>query len=168
MDEEAGRDKVRNDLPRNGSQLRYVVQVLPRTSDEDKRDNLKHFIHQAKVRRGRVIDVFLGMKRLGHRAYVNVDEEAVLKNAKRLPENGVPPELITLLANDSGFGKLRMQKAATPCVIVVATQLVAVGKPLVSIWDRESMHPTCGARGGWRCFVLSWCCFFLLLCFELT
>ena len=39
------------DLPRTGEDLKHVVQVLLNASDEDKRDNLKHFIHQAKVRR---------------------------------------------------------------------------------------------------------------------
>ena len=48
----------------------YVVQVLLKTNDEDKRDRLKHFIHQARVNREQVIRCILGMKRRGHRAYV--------------------------------------------------------------------------------------------------
>ena len=61
-----------------------------------------------------MIEVILGMKRLGHRAYTQVNERAVLRNAARLPEDGIPTELVTLLPNDHGYDKLRMQKAATP------------------------------------------------------
>ena len=114
LDEEAAQQEQRQDLPRSGDQLKYAVQVLLKTSDEDQRDSLKHFIHQAHVRQHRIIEVIMAMKRIGHRAYVNVDEAAVRRNAAHLPEYGIPPELISLLPNDNGFDKLRMQKAATP------------------------------------------------------
>ena len=56
----------------------------------------------------------MAMKRIGHKSYVNINDDAVKRNAADLPKNGVPPELISLLPNDRGFDKLRMQKAATP------------------------------------------------------
>jgi beta-glucosidase-like glycosyl hydrolase len=100
------------DLPRSGSQLAYVVQVLLKTHDEEKRDFLKHFIHRANVNRDEVVRCMLGMKARGHRAYVHVDEAKVREN--QLPANGIPPESISLLPNDNSFEKLRVQKAATP------------------------------------------------------
>ena len=91
LDDEAASEQQRTDLPRNGNQLKYVVQVLLKTNDEDKRDNLKHFIHQARVRQHRVIEVIMALKNIGHRAYVNVSEAAVLRNAAHLPTNGISP-----------------------------------------------------------------------------
>ena len=96
LDDEAASEQQRTDLPRSGNQLKYVVQVLLKTNDEDKRDNLKHFIHQARVRQHRVIEVIMALKNIGHRAYVNVSEAAVLRNAAHLPTNGIPPQLISL------------------------------------------------------------------------
>ena len=114
LDDQAKSQEQRTDLPRNGEQLKYVVQVLLKTNDEDQRDNLKHFIHQARVRQRRVIEVIMAMKKIGHKSYVNINDEAVKDNAAQLPTDGIPPELISLLPNDRGFDKLRMQKAATP------------------------------------------------------
>ena len=44
------------DLPKVGEDLKYVVQVLLKTNDEETRDNLKNFIHQARVRRHVVVN----------------------------------------------------------------------------------------------------------------
>ena len=98
------------ELPRTGKELQYIVQVLLKTCDEDKRDNLKHFIHQAQVNQEKVINCILAMKRRGHRAYVHVDEDQMRARAQELPEQGVPPEVISLLPNDNSFEKLRIQK----------------------------------------------------------
>ena len=114
LDDQAAANGEAPDLPRTGKDLRYVVQVLLKTSDENKRDDLKHFVHQAKVNRAKVIRCILGMKQRGHRAYVHLDMKKVDEKARQLPENGVPPELITLLPNDNAYDKLRAQKAATP------------------------------------------------------
>ena len=54
------------------------------------------------------------MKQRGHRAYMIIDEDKVKAKAQQLPEQGIPPELISLLPNDNAFEKLRLQKAATP------------------------------------------------------
>jgi hypothetical protein len=77
------------DLPRSGSLLAYVVQVLLKTNDEEKRDFLKHFIHQANVNRDKVFRCILGMKAREHRAYVHMEEAKVRKRATQLPANGM-------------------------------------------------------------------------------
>ena len=77
LDDDAAVQGAAPDVPRSGSDLAHVVQVLLKTNDEDKRDNLKHFVHQARVRRARAVGCILAMKKLGHRAYMNVDEEQV-------------------------------------------------------------------------------------------
>ena len=118
-------DQVKPDLPRTGKELAWVVQVLLKTNDEDKRDNLKNFVHQAQVNSMKVVNCILGMKRRGHRAYMHVSEESVREKAKHLPEQGIPPELISLLQNDSSFEKLHMQKAATPVEGMKETALAA-------------------------------------------
>ena len=56
LDDETAANQERGDLPRSGNQLKYVVQVLLKTNDEEKRYNLKNFIHQAKVRRHKVVE----------------------------------------------------------------------------------------------------------------
>ena len=91
-----------------------ALQVLLKSGDEDKRDNLKHFIHQAQVNRSKVDNCILAMRRRGHRSHVHINEAKVLEKAKLLPEQGIPPELISLLPSDNSFERMRVQKAATP------------------------------------------------------
>ena len=55
MEEDSER-QVAPDLPKVGEDLKYVVQVLLKTNDEEKRDNLKNFVHQARVRRHVVVN----------------------------------------------------------------------------------------------------------------
>ena len=81
----------RIDLPISGSDLRSVVQVLLKCTDQTKKKSLPQFIHQAHVRRDIVIKHIRDMKTRGHRAYVNVDMIKVVAKAKAtLPENDVP------------------------------------------------------------------------------
>ena len=55
------------------------------------------------------------MKRRGHRAYLHIDEKKMREKALKLPEQGVPPELISLLPHDNSFEKLRYpQKSILP------------------------------------------------------
>ena len=101
-------------LPRTGAELQYVVQILLKTSDANKTETLRNFIHQATVRKERVVRLILEMKRLGHRAYMHLDEAAVMAKATSLPDHGVPPELVHLLPLDDSLDKLQIQKAAMP------------------------------------------------------
>ena len=102
------------DLPRTGEDLKHVVQVLLKTSDEDKRDNLKHFIHQAKVRREVVVALILGAKARGHRAYQHLDETSVRAKAQKLPVDGVPPELLHGLPDDKSLDNMQIPKQRHP------------------------------------------------------
>jgi len=101
-------------LPRTGADLLNVVQILLKTNDDNKSLSLRNFIHQATVRRHRVANLILEMKKLGHRAYMHVDDAAVRRKGSELPENGVPPELVHFLPNDNSLDKMQIQKAATP------------------------------------------------------
>ena len=60
-DEDGRQSKL--SLPRVGEELYHVVHVLLKTSDEEKRNDLKHFVHQATVRRHKVIQCILNMKK---------------------------------------------------------------------------------------------------------
>ena len=55
------------------------------------------------------------MKGRGHRAYVNVDIDAMEEKAEQLPTDGVPPEIARPLPHDNALDKLMVQKNATPC-----------------------------------------------------
>ena len=69
-----------------------------------------------------VIDLILEMKELGHPSYVHLDPAKVKAQAARLPEHGVPPEVLQVI-HEAATGKdmavpedkLQPQKAATPC-----------------------------------------------------
>ena len=61
-----------------------------------------------------MVKLILEMKRLGHRAYMHLNEDTVQAKALNLPEHGVPPELVHVLPNDDSLNKLHVQKAATP------------------------------------------------------
>jgi len=76
--------------------------------------SLKNFIHQATVRRDRVVRLILEMKSLGHRSYMHLDAAAVEEKSKALPIKGVPEELVHLLPNDNSLDKMQIQKAGTP------------------------------------------------------
>ena len=113
LDAEVARN-VAPSLPRTGEDLKYVVQVLLKTNDEDKRDNLKHFIYQARVRRDVVVKLILSLKACGHRSYLHVSQEDVRSQARKLPIDGVPPAIIHCVPCDNTLDKIMVQKAATP------------------------------------------------------
>ena len=95
------------------------------------------------MNREKVVRLILSIKRRGHRAYVHLDEEVVRSRAEKLPADGVPPELITLLPNDNSYDKLRMQKPATPVEAMDRTGAVAAKnlsdqRPLAVVLERSS------------------------------
>ena len=61
-----------------------------------------------------MVKLIEGAKSRGHRAYRSVDMERVRRKARELPENGVPPEIVRVLAHDDSLDKIQVQKAATP------------------------------------------------------
>ena len=89
------------DLPRTGSELAHVVHVLLKANDENQREDLAKFIFQAEVRRERVVRLILAMKQRGHRSYVRLSDATIRAKAMKLPEKGVPPELLALLPTDN-------------------------------------------------------------------
>lgn len=64
--------------------------------------------------------MILDMKRLGHPSFAKLDEGKVREDAKKLPVNGVPPEVLQIIHQEATAegqdteDKLQPQKAATP------------------------------------------------------
>ncbi|CAJ1385553.1 unnamed protein product, partial [Effrenium voratum] len=118
---QAGGDRAAA-LPRSGAELGQLVRVLLKTNKKGKTTGaeIKGLIHQANVRREVVINLVLDMQRLGHPSFAGADEEGVRLRAAALPTDGVPPEVLKVVAQadadfDDAEDKLQPQKAATPC-----------------------------------------------------
>ena len=90
LDEEVASNQERCDFPSNGEQLMYIVQVLPNANDGDKRDNVKHFIHQARGPRRKVVESILAITRVGRCACAHISVDADVRNASKLPEHCGP------------------------------------------------------------------------------
>ena len=103
------------DLPHTGVALSSFVNVLLKTSDEDDtKESLAKFIHQALVRREVVVTLIENAVERGHRAYRHLDMHRVRQKAQELPEHGVPAHILKLLPYDDMLDKIQVQKAATP------------------------------------------------------
>ena len=97
-----------------GEELAERVSVLRKTRDEDDPKACAQHVHQAMVRRAVVVQLIEGAVARGHRAYASVALERVREKAMRLPDKGVPPEIVHLLPYDLDLDKVQIQKAATP------------------------------------------------------
>ena len=108
--------KSPNLLPRTGHQLAEVVRVLIKSNAAEKEtaESLTHILHQATVRRHVVLTLIQTAVNRNHPAYQHLDMEQVLMKASELPENGIPPEIISILPHDNDLDNLRPQKNATP------------------------------------------------------
>ena len=103
------------DLPHTGVALSSFVSVLLKTSDEDDtKESLAKFIHQALVRRDVVVTLIANAVERGHLAYRHLDLHRVRQKAQELPEHGVPAHILKLLPYDDMLDKIQVQKAATP------------------------------------------------------
>lgn len=102
------------DLPWVGEELAERVSLLLKTRDESDPKAFAHHMHQAMVRRRVVVQLIEGAVARGHRAYASVAIEHVREKALKLPDQGVPPEIIHLLPHDTDLDKVQVQKAATP------------------------------------------------------
>ena len=101
-------------LPHTGTELKNFVSVILKSNEPvENEESLSKFIHQAVVRRQVVIDLILGALARGHRGYQPLTPAAVRIRAQALPENGVPPEVIAVLANDGQLSAIKRSKAAT-------------------------------------------------------
>ena len=137
-----GLEQTPVDLPWVGRQLSDRVSILLKTRDEE--DTPKAFaqnIHQATVRRQVVIDLIQGAVNRKHRAYTSVAMERVRQNAQRLPEHGVPPEIIHLIGHDNDLDKVQVQKAATPVAgrttVEIAAKKVGETCPNAVVMERD-------------------------------
>ena len=101
-------------LPRTGEDLCDIVSVVLKTNEEASPDSMARFVHQANVRRRIVVKLIYDAKARGQRGYRNADMAAVEQKASRLPENGIPPEIVKLLPHDKDLDKVMVQKAACP------------------------------------------------------
>lgn len=99
-------------LPRTGEELSNYVHILLKSTIQDQPEEMKHFIHQARVRRNVVVKLIKNAKRRGHRAYADVNLDDVAEKALLLPEDGIPPEIVQLLPSDDAMDHLQIQKAA--------------------------------------------------------
>ena len=97
--------------PRTGEELTHVVSILLNTSNakEDGDKHVTRFIHQAMVRRSAVMKLIVTMKRRGHRAYKNIDMDAVIAKSAAVPEHDVPLEIIRCLPLDDLQTKMDLQ-----------------------------------------------------------
>ena len=77
---------------------------------EDADNNVARFIDQAMVRRSVVVKLIEARKRRGHRAYKNIDMDAVIAKSAALPEHDVPPEIIRLLSLDALQNKIDLHQ----------------------------------------------------------
>ena len=100
---QAGGDRAAA-LPRSGAELGQLVRVLLKTNKKGKTTDaeIKGLIHQANVRREVVVNLVLDMKRLGHPSFAGADEEGVRLRAAALPTDGVPPEVLKVVAQARG------------------------------------------------------------------
>ena len=102
------------DLPWVGKDLCDLVSAVLKTSEEDNPRAMAKFVHQAFVRRDVVVKLIEGAKSRGHRAYRSVDMERVRTKARELPENGVPPEIVQVIAHDDSLGKNSGAEGSNP------------------------------------------------------
>lgn len=97
-------------LPHTGVELSNYVHILLKSTNQDDPEEMKHFIHQARVRRNVVVKLITNAKRRGHRAYVNVNLTEVQEKSELLPEDGIPPEIVQLLPSDDALDHIQVQK----------------------------------------------------------
>ena len=145
MLQELGRTEaasVAPDLPWVGEELADRVSVMLKTRDEDDPKACAHLVHQATVRRGVVVQLIEGAVRRRHRAYASVSLDRVREKALRLPESGVPPEIVPLLQHDADLDKVQVQKAATPVPgrtdVATAAASLGQGCPNAVVLEKSS------------------------------
>ena len=94
------------------------------------------------MRRDVVVQLIEGAKNRGHRAYRSVDMSRVVAKARELPENGVPPEIVSVIAHDSSLDKIQVQKAATPVDgrgdLHRAAELLVQTRPTAVVLEKSS------------------------------
>ena len=91
-------------LPRTGTEVAGIVSVILKSvGDDDTAESMSSFVDEVLVRRQVVIHLIEEAKARGHRAYWNVDMDAVRQKALQLPEEGVPPEVMRMMPLDDSL-----------------------------------------------------------------
>ena len=131
-------------LPKIGQELAETINVIIKAGawDSGLADPAK-IIHQARVRRSVVLELLRAAKERGHPAYATVNLDAAAARAQKLPEDGVPPEIVALLPHDNDLDDVQRQKAATPVreylsVEEVHAEFAAMCKPNAVVNERTS------------------------------
>ena len=102
-------------LPKTGADLAAVINVIIKAGGPAERlETHANLIHQARVRRAVVLQLLADAKTREHPAYSNLCLIAAAERAEDLPVDGIPPEIIALLAHDDNLENVQRQKAATP------------------------------------------------------
>lgn len=131
-------------LPRVGKELADFVNVIIKAGNHDETmETMAKIIHQARVRRGVVLELLKDAQAREHPANKNVCLANAALRAEDLPEDGAPPEIIALLAHDDDLENIQRQKAATPVrdnlrVEDVQQEFACMTKPNAVVNERTS------------------------------
>lgn len=110
----ASKESEAPDLPVVGEELWSCVSIFLKTNEEQDPKHMASFVHQAHARRDVIVGLIEGAQSRGHRSYRHVNMDDWRKRVVRLPENGVPPDILRLRPHDAGLNKIMIQKAAAP------------------------------------------------------
>eukprot|EP00438_Fugacium_kawagutii_P001459 Skav211876 [mRNA] locus=scaffold1431:374175:389938:+ [translate_table: standard] len=131
-------------LPHSGAKLREVVSVIVKSHKGHETLDLGRILHQARVRRAVVVRLIEDAVARGHPAFQGIHMEQMYTNAKALPEDGIPGEVIAELPYDSDLNAIMRQKAATPvrqemAAEELAEEMKSMAKPNAVVGERTSV-----------------------------
>ena len=131
-------------LPHCGAKLREVVNVIVKSYKKNDTLDVGRVVHQARVRRGVVVRLIEDAVARGHPAFQGIQLEHMYSEAKALPEDGVPDEIVAMLPYDEDLNCIMRQKAATPvrqemCAEDLAEEIKSMAKPNAVVGERTSV-----------------------------
>ena len=131
-------------LPHCGAKLREVVNVIVKSHKRHETLDVGRIVHQARVRRAVVVRLIEDAVARGHPAFQGIQMEQMYSQAKALPEDGVPDEVVALLPYDEDLNCIMRQKAATPvrqemCADDLAEEMKSMAKPNAVVGERTSV-----------------------------
>ena len=131
-------------LPHCGAKLREVVNVIVKSHKRHETLDVSRIVHQARVRRAVVVRLIEDAVARGHPAFQGIEMEQMYSEAKALPEDGVPDEVVAMLPYDEDLNCIMRQKAATPvrqemCADELAEEMKSMAKPNAVVGERTSL-----------------------------
>ena len=128
-------------LPHCGAKLREVVNVIVKSHKRHETLDVSRIVHQARVRRAVVVRLIEDAVARGHPAFQGIQMEQMYSEAKALPEDGVPDEVVAMLPYDEDLNCIMRQKAATPvrqemCADDLAEEMKSMAKPNAVVGER--------------------------------